>query len=323
MSVHQLIAQHNMSGTYPNTWDDFIGQDKAKRHLQVAVESSKKREASLDHVLLASGVAGLGKTAMALLTVNDLDVEMKMVSGSIGTNEARIALSELYDGDVLFIDECHALVRGGKGKAEWLLHLLTDGVIMGPRGPEVQPDITVIGATTDAGRLPETIISRFPLSPTLEPYTDEEATKIAITMAEQILPCDLPFPQLEDFQAVARAGSNNPRVIGSILRSVRDLAVVDLDVVCDGEFYDLSEPLSWLGLTPDGLSDVAQRYLIILLKEFQGQSGGKALQDRLQEPGGLEYVERLLMERDYVVKTSQGRILTKSGIERAKELADE
>lgn len=319
MSTMTAVDTIDLSA-YPQTWDEFIGQDTAKRQLQVAIASAKTRSAPLGHVLLASGTPGIGKTAMALLATAELEAGMNIVSGKMSLNEARIALSVLDDRDVLFIDEIHRLVQGGKGNAEWLLHLMQDGVLMGPKGPEVQPMVTIIGATTDVGRLPETIVSRFPLRPVLKPYTLDEATEIAIDMVSHALPGGVPFPNMDDMRAIARAASHNPRTIRAIVNNLRDLALVDIDAVHDGTNYDLSEPLAWLGLTLDGLTDTACRYLVILIEDFAGQAGERAMQDRLQEPGGIDHTERLLMEKGLIAKTPQGRVLTREGITRANEL---
>ena len=311
---------------YPATWDDFIGQGQAKRQLQVAIESAKQRGVPLNHVLLASGEPGIGKTALALLTALSMETQIKMVSGKMKENEARIALAGMEDGDVLFMDEAHRLVQGGKGNAEWILHLLADGVLMGPRGPEEQAAITVIAATTDAGKLPDTITSRFPLQPVLKPYTDDEAAIIGVRRAGALFDRPLPFPDADTLRAVARAGNNNPRTIGAILENLRDLAHVDLETVCPDatenggqQAYVLDEALQWMGLTPDGLTEVACRYLVTLVDEFAGQAGEKAMQDRLQE-AGIQSVERTLMAKGLIAKTRQGRVATRDGILRAKEL---
>jgi len=204
--------------------------------------------------------------------------------------------------------------------AEWLLHLLTDGVLMGPTGPEAQPLITVIGATTDVGRLPETLVSRFGLRPVLAAYSDHEGCIIAMKMAPAIFTDLAPFPSVEDFTAIATAANNNPRLIRAVLESLRDLALVDLDSVYDGAAYDLSEALTWLGLTGDGLTYLALRYLQALHIEFAGQAGEQSIADRLQEPGGVASTERLLQDKGLIAKTRQGRVLTAAGIRRAREL---
>lgn len=316
------LSLDSLTGHYPSTWDDFIGQEQAKRQLQVAIASAKQRNAALGHVLLASGEHGIGKTAMALLTAVQLGTMLKTVSGKMTLNEARIVLAGMDDQDVLFIDEAHRLVQGGKGNAEWLLHLLQDGVLMGPREPEEQSKITVIAATTDRSRLPDTILSRFPLQPVLVPYTADEAVAIGNKAAIRLFAPPLPYPSVDTFRAVARAANNNPRTIGSILGNLRDLALVDLAGVCPDEndrTYELSEALTWLGLTADGLDEVACRYLTVLVNDFNGQAGEKAIADRLQE-ASLHSTERLLMQKGHIVKTRQGRVVTREGINRAREL---
>lgn len=315
------MSINDLGGDYPTTWDSFVGQDSAKRQLMVACKSARLRGETMEHVLIASSEPGIGKTALALLCARELDANVKIISGKINVAQARIALSELQDGDVLFIDEVHMLVQGGKGNAEWLLHLLQDGVLMGPMGPEVQPKITVIAATTDVGRLPKTIIDRFSKRPDLSPYSHDDATRIALGKASKLFTTPLtPFPSVENCEAIALAGNCNPRLIGHILSNLRDIAVTtDADNYDkNARTYDLSEALAWMGLTEDGLDRVARRYLIALLKDFAGGAGERALADRLGETGGLGHVEQILMAKGLIAKTKQGRVLTQSGIHRAR-----
>lgn len=305
---------------YPDTWDDFIGQTTAVAQLRVAAASARARHDSMPHVLLSSGQPGIGKTALALLIAKELGTEVRTVTGKVDNNAARLLLASMADRDVLFIDEAHQLVVGGKAKAEWLLHYLQDGVLLGPRGPEEQPRVTVIAATTDGGRIPETILSRFPLRPILEPYTDDEAFQIASRCAvKAFTPLGLLAPKASTVAAIARAGSHNPRTIKAIIENLRDLAVVDLESVFDGSDYDISQALTWLGLSADGLTATARRYLAILATEYDGQAGEAAIKGRLQEPGGLEHTERLLAEKGLIAFTKQGRTLTAAGINRARQ----
>jgi Holliday junction DNA helicase RuvB len=307
----------DLGGDYPETWDDFIGQEQAKRQLLVATRSAKMRDRPMDHLLLASGMPGIGKTSLALLTGKELGRHVQIVSGKLSSTQARILLSGMEDGDVLFYDEIHQAVAGGKAQAEWLLHLLQDGAIVGPHGLEEQPKVTVIGATTDAGRLPETILGRFVLQPPLTSYTELEAGRIALKLSERIFE-DLPLPSTEVCYDTGQASSQNPRLMRSILVNLRDLAIVNGKVPEDGS-YDLDEALAFLGLTRDGLTPQAQAYLRALLA-MGGTAGERAIADRLNEPGGVRHTERLLAEKDLIAKTRLGRQLTKEGIARAKAL---
>jgi Holliday junction DNA helicase RuvB len=305
-----------LGGDYPADWDDFVGQEQAKRQLMIACRSAKMRGVPLDHVLLASGIPGIGKTSLALLIAQEMGGNLVVASGSMGFKEARIILSDMEDGDILFYDEFHRAVQGGKGNAEWLLHLLQDGVLVGPLGPEEQPKITVIAATTDAGKLPETIISRFPLKPVLAQYTEDEAAAIAVTLAGRIFPKNMPLPDDETAHKVALAASCNPRAMKGLLVALRDIALVS-----DEPVFDMPAALDWVGVTADGLTQSCQRYLVCMLVDFQGQAGRAAVQDRMQEPGGLAETERLLSDKGYLGRTAAGRILTKHGIRRARELS--
>ncbi len=312
-----------LGGEYPKTWKDFIGQDMAKEQLLIAARSAKRRGQPMQHCLLKSGIPGIGKTSLALLAAAEMDAGCHIISGKVNIHAARMAFAGMKDGDVLIYDEIHKAVDGGKAAAEWLLHYMQDGVLLTPLGPEKQPKVTIIGATTDAGRLPETLLTRFKLQPVLVAYTEDEAARIAQGMARRILGEEnLPLPSLDNCLHVARAASASPRVMQAIWESVRDIALVNDLANYSGQRYDLSKSLQWLGLTQDGLTETAVRYLLVLLFDFAGQPAGMAaMQDRLQEPGGLAHTERLLMDKGLLAKGVQGRTLTSDGIRRAQELA--
>jgi Holliday junction DNA helicase RuvB len=313
-----------LGNKYPASWAEFIGQTTAVHQLSVAAKSAKLRGEPLPHCLLASGSAGIGKTALAMLVAQEMKVAVAAVSGAITVGAARYLFSAMGDSDILFIDEAHLLVVGGKAKAEWLLNYMQDGIIAGPQGAEVQPKVTIIAATTEAGRFPETILDRFPLKPVLTAYTDDEGALIALQMALKALPFDLPHISLDNAQAIAAAGNNNPRKISALLAQLRDLALVE-DKHWNAEIrsYDLTDTLQMQGLTEDGLNLTARHYLTALLTDFPDGAGMTAIKDRLQEPGGLAYVERILVDKAFIAKTKQGRQLTAAGIRRARDLIKE
>lgn len=304
---------------YPKTWGAYIGQEPAKRMLQVAARSARLRKEPLEHVLIAHPTAGVGKTALAALIAREMRRPCRVVSGSLSKNAARMLLSEMNDCDLLLYDEIHRIVEGGKKQADWMLHLLQDGCLIGPTGPEDQPKVTIIGTTTEAMRLPRTLVSRF-LVPPMQDYTQEEATRIALLASKQILvPEGLPALGRKQADLVASAADKNPRAIRRLVITLRDMAITK-ELPMNGTRYDIDAFLAWQGITPDGLDRVAQRYLAVLAAEFDGSAGAKALEDRLQQPGGLDAVERVLMDRGLVTKTRGGRMLTQAGIARYQEL---
>lgn len=322
-------TESHLGGDYPTDWDGFIGQSLARRQLITAARSAKARNTAMDHILLASGVPGIGKTTLALLAAGEMAANVRVVSGKITAPEARLMLSDMDDGDFLIIDEIHLLVSGGKAAAEgWLLHMLQDGVILGPRGPEVQPNVTIVGCTTDVGKLPSTIRDRFMITPKIVDYSDDEGAAIALTMAHRMFSASgLAVPSIDNCRTVALAATNNPRVMRSVLITTRDLALAEeisydfTESNDDQVGYDLTIALEWGGLTRDGLTTTCQRYIVALLREFAGEPAGeKAMSDRLQEPGGLRDTERLLARKELIVTTKRGRCLTQAGIKRARQL---
>lgn len=308
---------------YVDDWDHFIGQRLAVEQLKIACASAKRRFQPLDHVLIAGGKPGIGKTTLAHLIAKELGVRLFKVSGKVTVNEARIVINDMRDRDILFYDEIHQAVTGGRAQAEWMLPVLQDGVIMGPLGEEDIPKITIIGATTDAGKLQRPIVERFTIRPTLVDYSDEEGAKIAWLNSCPIFAEAGMHGVSTDLAArVARTSNNVPRDINQILRQVRDIAYVR-DVKGNAYDDDFERALVFMHRTEDGLDYTMQRYLVSLLTEFGGSAGERAIQNRLQEPGGVAFQEAILLDKGLIAMTGRGRTLTASGIRRAKDLRAE
>lgn len=304
---------------YPRTWDEFIGQEIVKDQLRVAATSACERGTTLGHILLSSPYPGIGKTALAHLIARTMLAHLHIVSGKFDANAARIAVARMQDGDVLLIDEIHRVFGTSKRDGEWLLHALQDGAIIGPAGVEQLPAITIVGTTTDVARLPDTVVSRFTHRPTLERYSDDEAAQIARLMASRAWSgiTTLPEPSDSNIRAIVTAAGGNPRTMRQIITNLLDVAWVEYPDVWGDDGYDLSKPLLWLGLSPDGLDAAAVRYLSILLDKFGGTAGEKIMADALREPAGVRHIERSLLERDLIRLTPKGRVLTSAGIKRA------
>lgn len=317
----KLAASVGLAGVYPESWDAFVGQENVKRQLIIACRSAKMRGKSLDPILIRGGQPGIGKTTLALLIAAELGGNLHVISGTVRPQEARVTLAMMQEGDVLFYDEVHLAVKGNKDNAAWLLHVLENNAFVGPYGTEELPPISVIGATTDAGKLTRTLLDRF-TKVELTGYTESEATAICFNMGAHVFE-QTPPPNKEDCEKIARAANCNPRVMRNLLSAVRDVALATNSSNYDGEHYDLAEALSFLGLSEDGLDLLAQRYLCALVSEFPGGAGERMLKERLQEPGGLQHVEHVLVQKGLLMFTGRGRVLTGDGIRRAKALKAE
>ena len=305
----------------PRTWADYIGQARSKAQLQASIAPAKARETRLEHVLIAAGQYGAGKSALARLVAAEMGVGIVELSGVITVDEVRPILRQMKDRDVLFIDEIHQMVSGGKVKVEWLLHLLEDGRLLTARGSEPMPAITVIAATTDAGKLPETVISRFPIRPVLDGYTQAEATTIVLGMAADLgFGSSLPRCSQATGDALATACSRNPRDMRALLTTLRDAAYGGQAEVDEHGDFDLTATLRWAGLTFDGLSQPAQDYLSILAIDFDGTAGERTIAAAMGEPGPLRHVEKVLLQKGLIQITANGRSLTDRGFERVNKL---
>jgi Holliday junction DNA helicase RuvB len=310
-----------LGGQYVTDWDLFFGQEQAKEQLRDAITTAQVLGTRLDHVLLASGQQGVGKSTLAQLIAGAMGVDMVTVSGKITAGEIRKLIWKMQDGQVLFIDEVHQLVGGGKANAEWLLHLLQDGMLVGAWGAEQVPDITIVAATTDAGKLPETILDRFVLRPVLTAYDEDTAADICVVKAIQCFaPTNVPIPDRATCVRIAAAANRNPRRMGNILISLRNKAVAcKASNWTEEGGYDLTDVLRLLGLTEDGLTTLAQRYLRALAEHPNG-IGKAQLADVLREPGGVGDTERLLAEAGLITFSKSGRVLTSAGIKRVNRL---
>lgn len=311
------------AGLYPASWSDFIGQEQVKRQLLTAIASAKVRGVPLEHVLLANGTPGIGKTALAQLVINELGVRYRVQSGVVRPDDLLMLFQGMEDGDVLLLEEVHRLADGGKRHSEWLLHYLQDGMLITPLGPQDAPRCTVVATTTDAGKLPSPVRQRFQIVPDLQSYSDDEGRRIAERMAGVLLPPEgLAMPSEATAAAIARAGDNQPRIIRRILGHVRDLALSGQIEACPD--YDLTVALEWAGMTDDGLDAASVAYLQALFSNFGGRPAGRAILGNLIGEMGtsLADVERALISKGHIVlHGTAGRRLTRLGIDRAYALA--
>lgn len=309
----------------PGSWDAYIGQEPLKRQIEVAIRSAKARGVALPHILLASGRPGVGKTAMARLIAKTMDVSMVELVPPFNIYTLVAAAETLLNNDILFIDEIHRLALTSKHGAGILLKVMEDKVAFMPDG-EVIPlnDITIIGATTDRGMLPVTVLDRFKIRPYFQPYSLSELAEICVTFAYHHNALD----SVDDKLAVviAHACRNTPRIIEELVIAARDLHLAY------GQPTTKTELLEYAEVEPDGLTRLHIHYITALRQYFARRNsdeeieyivGEAAMTQILDETKqGIGQIERFLIERGLIDRTPRGRRLTDEGIDRAEEFID-
>lgn len=304
----------------PTGWDEYIGQSKAKAILRMRIAGANALGIRLDHVLIASGFPGIGKSALARIIAAELGAGIVEVQGDLDIDDAFSLFRNMKDEDILVIDEGHKLMDNGKRGVEWLLPVLQDGVLIDNEGIHKIPDVTIIVATTDKDILPETILSRLPIVPPIEAYSTVDATEIAAGMAAKVFSEELGgVPGIDTLTAIARACSETPRLIAGMLPTIRDAELAGMIERVEGEL-DITPILEILDVTADGLDAVAQNILLALLANG-GTAGAANLAANLNEPTVPRHAEKQLMGKGYMVIQPSGRTLTDEGRKRAGMLA--
>ena len=298
----------------PKTLDEYVGQKKAKENLKVYIESAKLRGESLDHVLLY-GPPGLGKTTLSTIIANEMGVKIRTTSGPAIEKQGDLAaiLTNLSDGDVLFIDEIHRLSRSVE---EILYPAMEDyslDIIIG-KGPSARsirlalPRFTLIGATTRAGQLTTPLRDRFGVLLKLELYTPDELALI-VKRSAGIL--DISITD-DGAYSIASRSRGTPRIANRLLKRIRDFALVK----GDGTITDTIAKYALDALEIDelGLDNIDRRMLEAIIKYY---GGGPVGLDTLAATIGEEAItiedvyEPYLMQIGFLARTPRGRCVTK------------
>ena len=311
------------SALRPQCFDDFLGQTEVVSILREAVTAAKHGGWQLDHVLL-TGPAGLGKSSASAIIASELGVKMHATSAPAIEHKGQLAslLTALGEGDVLFIDEIHALDRA---LSEVLYLAMEDHVLDMPAGKRVirvpLPKFTLVGATTHPGKMPAPLRDRFGIICQLRPYTLPELTTIVVRSARK-----LEVAISDDGAAViAGAARGTPRIANRLLRRVRDTATsasVNGAIALHRDRCVINGPLAIaaldrLGLDKLGLDKLDRRYLAMVADR---PVGVEALCAGLGEDRStVEALEAHLMQANLVMRTGKGRVATEAGRAHLKE----
>ena len=303
----------------PSVFAEFTGQPKVKERIEISVEAAKRRREALDHVLL-SGPPGLGKTTLAHIIAKAMGTTLKTTSGPTIEKAGDLAglLTNLEEGDVLFIDEIHRLQ---KTIEEYLYPAMEDFKLdiiidQGPNARSVRlnlPRFTLIGATTRSGLLTSPLLTRFPVRERLDYYNAEQLFKIVMRSARLLT------ISIDEHGAtqIARRSRGTPRIANNLLRRVRDYAQVRGDGCITSEIADRA--LAMLEIDENGLDDMDKRILeAVIIKFSGGPVGVNSLAVAVgEEPDTIEEVyEPYLIMEGYLKRTPQGRVATELSYKR-------
>lgn len=315
------IINDNDNSLRPKTLNEYVGQNDIKENLKIYIEAAKKRNESLDHLLLY-GPPGLGKTTLSTIIASEMNVNIKITSGPAieKTGDLAAILTNLSENDILFIDEIHRLSRSVEEVLYPALEDFVLDIIIG-KGPSARsiridlPKFTLVGATTRAGQLSSPLRDRFGVLLKLNLYTSEE---LATIIKRSALILNVNCDDEGAFELSTRS-RGTPRIANRILKRTRDFA----QVLGDGHINEkiAKTALTRMGIDDMGLDNTDKRFLQTIIKNYNGGPVGiETLASAMgEESVTLEDVcEPYLMQIGFVTRTPRGRCVTNLAYEHLK-----
>ena len=299
----------------PKLLDEYVGQPGVKQQMGIFIEAARKRGEALDHVLIF-GPPGLGKTTLAHIIANEMQVNLRHTSGPVLERPGDLAaiLTNLEPNDVLFVDEIHRL----SPVVEEVLYPAMEDFQLdimigeGPAARSIKLDLqpfTLVGATTRAGLLTSPLRDRFGIVQRLEFYSVDELEAIARRSADIL---QLPIED-EGARQIARRARGTPRIANRLLRRVRDFAEVEADGVVTGPVA--SSAMDMLQVDPHGFDAMDRRLLRTIIEKFDGGPVGiDSLSAAIGEERGTieDVLEPFLIQQGFMMRTARGRVATKN-----------
>lgn len=310
-SIDQDVQQENK--IRPSRLRDYEGQSAVCEQMEIYIQAAKSRNEALDHVLIF-GPPGLGKTTLSHIIAHEMGVNLRQTSGPVIEKAGDLAalLTNLQEGDLLFIDEIHRL----SPMVEEVLYPAMEDFqidIMIGEGPAARsikldlPRFTLVGATTRAGLLTAPLRDRFGIVQRLEFYSDAELQKIVQRSANILGIESQPDGALE----IAKRSRGTPRIANRLLRRVRDYAQVKADGFITAKVADAA--MDMLNVDPNGFDRLDQRLLSTMAEHFNGGPVGvDSLAASISEERGTieDVLEPYLIQQGYITRTARGRVLT-------------